>query len=52
MTHEPLTDQQIENWRKALMVIIGPYAQWATREEIQAYRDRMQKQIDEKQVTP
>ncbi len=47
MTTEPLTDQQIEHWRKALLLIIGPYAMWATREEIQAFRDRMQTKLDE-----
>ena len=37
-----LTDAQVENWRKVLLGTLGPYALMMTREQIQAYRDRMQ----------
>lgn len=36
-----LTDEQVENWRKVLLSLLGPYARLMTREQIQAYRDRM-----------
>lgn len=38
-----LTDEQIENWRKTLCGVLGPYALIMTREQIEAYADRMQK---------
>lgn len=37
-----MTDEQVENWRKVLLFILGPYARLMTREQIQAYRDLMQ----------
>ena len=39
----PLTPEQIENWRKVLLRMIGPYALIAPPEDIQAMRDKMQK---------
>jgi hypothetical protein len=39
---EPLTDQQVENWRRILTAQLGPYALIMTREQIQEYRDRLQ----------
>ena len=39
---EPLTDQQIENWRKILSFQFGPYALFMPREMVQNFRDRMQ----------
>jgi hypothetical protein len=41
-----LTDEQIENWRKVLLGMFGPYALLMSKEQIQAYRDKMQKDID------
>lgn len=39
---DKLTPKQIENWRKALCVAIGPYALIAPEEQIQNIRDRLQ----------
>lgn len=41
-----LTDEQVENWRKTLIVMLGPYALLMSREQIQAYRDRLQTNAD------
>ena len=43
---EKLTPEQIENWRAVLCGIIGPYAVMMTNEQIQAFRDEMQANID------
>ncbi len=37
-----LTPEQIENWRKVLCGLIGPYALMMTDEQIRAYRDQIQ----------
>jgi hypothetical protein len=42
---EPLTDEQVENWRRVLAGMFGPYAFLMPREQIQAFRDRMQAQV-------
>ena len=42
-----LTDEQVENWRNILLVMIGPYALLMPREKIQAYRDMMQSRADQ-----
>lgn len=44
--NDPLTDEQAENWRIVLTALLGPYALLMTREEIQVYRNRMQKLAD------
>jgi len=41
-----LTDEQIENWRRVLLVTLGPFALLMKREEIQAYKERMQTNVD------
>lgn len=41
-----LTDIQIENWRKTLLMMIGPAAMWLPREEIERFRDAFQQKID------
>ena len=41
-----LTDKQIENWRRVLVTMIGPYALIIPREQIQHIRDRMKSDID------
>lgn len=43
----PLTPQQIENWRKMLFSLIGPYALIAPPEDIQRMRDDMQRRANE-----
>jgi predicted DNA-binding transcriptional regulator len=42
-----LTDQQVENWRRVLVGMIGPYALITPREEIQKLRDKMQNDVYE-----
>ena len=43
---EEMTDKQIENWRKILVVTLGPYAMLMPKEEIVAIRDTMQGQCN------
>ena len=45
-TNNKLTDKQVENWRKVLCLVLGPYALIAPREQIQEIRDNMQKKAD------
>lgn len=42
-----LTDEQIENWRRVLIGIVGPYALMMTKAEICAMRDVFQERVDE-----
>ena len=46
MTKVTLTPVQIENWRQALCVLIGPYALIMPPEMVQAWRDKMQDEVD------
>lgn len=39
---ESLTDEQVENWRRVLCAMFGPYALIMPREQVQAIRDRIQ----------
>jgi len=41
-----LTPEQIENWRKILVGMIGPYALLMSDEEIEILRNKMQARID------
>ena len=41
-----MTKEQISNFRKILLTIVGPYAHLMSDEEIMAFRDKMQKNID------
>lgn len=41
-----LTDQQIQNFRNVLFGIIGPYAAIMPVAQIEAYRDKLQSNID------
>jgi len=41
-----LTDEQVANWRKVLLVRFGAYANFMSREEIQRYKDNLQNMID------
>lgn len=47
----PLTDEQIENWRRVMVSIIGPYALVMPKAEIQILRDRMQAKANEIELT-
>jgi hypothetical protein len=42
MTREPMTPEQIENWRG----VLGRVAMFMTDEQIQAYRDYMQSRVN------
>ena len=39
---EPLTDEQVKNWRNMLCQMFGPFAFIMSREAIEEYRARMQ----------
>lgn len=41
-----MTDAQIENWRKVLYRMFGPVALLCPAEQIQAYRDWLQAEMD------
>jgi len=43
---DKLSDQQVENWRRSLSLTFGPYAYIMPREQVQAFRDRMQADVD------
>lgn len=44
-TSDELTDKQVENWRKALCLALGPYALIAPREQIQSMCNTLQKRL-------
>jgi len=46
MSEEKLTPEQIENWRKVLLGMLGPYALIMSVEDIQKFRDRLQDKAD------
>ena len=46
MTKVTLTHEQIENWRAVLCGIIGPYALIMPDEKVQAFKDKIQSQVD------
>jgi hypothetical protein len=37
-----LTDEQVENWRKVLIGMFGPYAMMMSRAQIEAYAEKVQ----------
>jgi hypothetical protein len=41
-----LTPVQIENWRKILLKVIGPFALIMSDDDIQIYKDKCQQQTD------
>lgn len=41
------TKEQIENLRKVLITMYGPYAMFMSEEDINRYADRLQKHIDD-----
>lgn len=43
----PLTDEQIQNWRRVMVYMIGPYALIMSKEEIQRLHDKMQARVNE-----
>lgn len=44
--NEPMTPEQIENFRRVLSRMIGPYALLAPAEQIVAIRDSIQAAVD------
>jgi hypothetical protein len=42
---DKLSDEQVQSWRKILLLQIGPYAMIMPPEEIQKIRDKMQSQF-------
>jgi hypothetical protein len=46
MMSEILTDEQVENWRRVIVGMLGPYALIMTREQIMTIRDRLQFMAD------
>ena len=42
-----LSPEQIANWRRVLITMIGPYALMMSDEQIQDYRDKMQQQVND-----
>jgi len=44
---EPLTAEQIANWRKVLCGMVGPYALLMSDAKVQQVRDSMQARINE-----
>lgn len=43
---EKLTPEQIQNWRKVLTGMFGPYAMIMSDDEVQKFKDKMQNNID------
>lgn len=41
-----MTDEQIQNWRKILCGMLGPYAIIMPKEQIEKFRDKMQSWAD------
>ena len=47
MSDHKMTPEQIDNWRKALSMTLGPYALLMPEEQIQALRNKFQNEVDE-----
>ena len=43
---DPMTEEQVEHYRKVLAGMIGPYALLMSAAEIQAHRDAMQRTVN------
>jgi hypothetical protein len=43
---ERLTKEQLKNWRRTLVMTIGPYALIMPDEEVHKIRDRMQEDLN------
>ena len=46
-----LSSEQIKNWRKVLVLTLGPYALIMPDEEVQRFRDKMQDESDQEEDT-
>lgn len=51
MNDKPLTDEQIENWRRVLCGMLGPYALIMPKEQVQRLRDKMQRDLNAQEPT-
>lgn len=45
-TTDKITPEQIKNWRRVLIGMIGPYALIMPDEEVQKFRDKMQAKVN------
>jgi predicted DNA-binding transcriptional regulator len=45
-TNGILSNEQVENWRRVLCGILGPYALIMPKEQIQKFRDKMQERVN------
>ena len=45
-TDDTLTPEQVENWRRVLLGMIGPCALMMPIKDIQRFRDKMQKDVN------
>lgn len=43
---DPMTDEQVKNYRNVLYGILGPYALLMSRDEIVAHRDALQETVN------
>lgn len=48
--NEPLTDEQIKNWRNTLSYSLGPYAFMMSKEEVQRIKDKMQNDVNKESL--
>jgi hypothetical protein len=46
MTEKEMTPEQVENWRKVLCEILGPYALIMPVEDVHKFRDKLQKKVN------
>ena len=46
MSNKDLSPEQIKNWRKILVGMVGPYALIMSEREIQMFRDKMQDRVN------
>lgn len=47
-TDQPLTKEQIENWRKVLCHVVGPYAFFMSENDIELFRKRFENVLSRK----
>ncbi len=47
IANNKLSKEQIENWRRVLLTMIGPYALIAPESQIQWFRDMMQARVND-----
>lgn len=50
-SEELLTPEQIQNWRRVMVGMLGPYALIMSDEDVQRMRDKMQEWCNEAALT-